>query len=129
MDPEKLRSDLEKQLAEWSNLDRGTSEQQQVAQEAWHKYELLTTGLSQELCEQLRLVLEPSLATKLKYVKFEKTRGALYALTEDEDSENQLSCSDHLPNALFCLTLGWGGGGGGSLTRGLTVIFPLTFES
>ncbi|XP_068697530.1 midasin-like [Montipora foliosa] len=66
LDPEKLRSELEKQLAEWSNLDRGTSEEQQVAQEAWHKYELLTTGLSQELCEQLRLVLEPSLATKLK---------------------------------------------------------------
>ena len=109
MDPEKLRSDLEKQLAEWSNLDRGTNEQQQVAQEAWHKYELLTTGLSQELCEQLRLVLEPSLATKLKYVKFEKTSVALYALTENEDSKNRLSCSDDLPNALFCL----GGGGGG----------------
>lgn len=68
MNPEKLRSDLEHQLAEWSNLDRGTPEEQQVALEAWRKYELLTSSLSQELCEQLRLVLEPSLATKLKYV-------------------------------------------------------------
>ena len=68
LDPEKLRSDLEHQLAEWSNMDRGTVEEQRVAQEAWRKYELLTSSLSQELCEQLRLVLEPSLATKLKYV-------------------------------------------------------------
>jgi len=66
LDPEKLRSDLEHQLAEWSNMDRGTADEQRVAQEAWRKYELLTSSLSQELCEQLRLVLEPSLATKLK---------------------------------------------------------------
>ena len=43
-----------------------------MAQEAWRKYELLTSSLSQELCEQLRLVLEPSLATKLKYVNYDK---------------------------------------------------------
>ena len=49
-------------------MDRGTDEEQRVAQEAWRKYEILTSSLSQELCEQLRLVLEPSLATKLKYV-------------------------------------------------------------
>ena len=49
-------------------MDRGTAEEQRLAQEAWRKYELLTSSLSQELCEQLRLVLEPSLATKLKYV-------------------------------------------------------------
>ena len=35
---------------------------------AWHDYEALTQGLAQELCEQLRLVLEPSQATKLKQV-------------------------------------------------------------
>ncbi|XP_015771488.1 PREDICTED: midasin-like [Acropora digitifera] len=66
LDPDKLRSVLEHQLAHWSNLDRGTIEEQQVAQEAWRKYEFLTAGLSQELCEQLRLVLEPALASKLK---------------------------------------------------------------
>ena len=48
-------------------MDRGTAEKQQAAQEAWRKYEFLTSSLSQELCERLRLVLEPSLATKLKY--------------------------------------------------------------
>ena len=66
MDSEKLRLDLEHQLAEWTSLKRGTTEEQRIAQEAWRKYELLTSSLSQELCEQLRLVLEPSLATKLK---------------------------------------------------------------
>ena len=66
MDPEKLRLDLEHQLAEWTSLERGTTEEQRIAQEAWRKYEVLTSSLSQELCEQLRLVLEPSLATKLK---------------------------------------------------------------
>lgn len=70
LDPEKLRSVLEHQLAGWSNLDRGTIDEQQLAQEAWRKYEFLTTGLSQELCEQLRLVLEPALASKLKYAEF-----------------------------------------------------------
>lgn len=66
LDPEKLRLDLEQQLAEWTSLERGTTEEQRIAQETWRKYELLTSSLSQELCEQLRLVLEPSLATKLK---------------------------------------------------------------
>ncbi|XP_017978548.1 PREDICTED: midasin [Theobroma cacao] len=32
----------------------------------WRKYELLTTRLSQELAEQLRLVMEPTLASKLQ---------------------------------------------------------------
>ena len=66
LDSEKLRLDLEHQLAEWTSLKRGTTEEQRIAQETWRKYELLTSSLSQELCEPLRLVLEPSLATKLK---------------------------------------------------------------
>ncbi|XP_025099150.1 midasin-like [Pomacea canaliculata] len=37
-----------------------------AAAEAWQKYEMLTASLSQDLCEQLRLVLEPSQATKLR---------------------------------------------------------------
>ena len=70
LDPEKLRLDLEHQLAEWTSLERGTTEEQRITQDSWRKYELLTSSLSQELCEQLRLVLEPSLATKLKYVSY-----------------------------------------------------------
>uniref|UniRef100_A0A7N6BG26 Midasin n=1 Tax=Anabas testudineus TaxID=64144 RepID=A0A7N6BG26_ANATE len=32
----------------------------------WHQYQTLTSALSQQLCEQLRLILEPTQATKLK---------------------------------------------------------------
>ncbi|XP_077869169.1 midasin [Saccoglossus kowalevskii] len=62
---EKLRSDLEQQLTSWT-YKPGSTEEEKLAQEAWHRYESLTTSLSQELCEQLRLVLEPSQATKLR---------------------------------------------------------------
>ena len=34
--------------------------------ELWRCYEALTADASQRLCEQLRLVLEPLLATKLR---------------------------------------------------------------
>ena len=75
-------------------MDRGTAEEQRVAQEAWRKYELLTSSLSQELCEQLRLVLEPSLATKLKYAI---RKGRFYsssksACFEPEFSGSKISC-------------------------------------
>ncbi|CAG5129151.1 unnamed protein product [Candidula unifasciata] len=40
--------------------------QARVALEAWQKYQAITGALSQELCEQLRLILEPSQATKLR---------------------------------------------------------------
>ncbi|XP_060072903.1 midasin-like [Ylistrum balloti] len=63
-DMEKLRSELEEQLVTW--FDACSLQNESVAAEAWHKYEALTASLSQELCEQLRLVLEPSQATKLK---------------------------------------------------------------
>ena len=36
------------------------------ASEIWSNVELLTASASQRLCEQLRLILEPTLATKLK---------------------------------------------------------------
>lgn len=95
MDPDKLRSVLEHQLAHWSNLDRGTIEEQQVAQEAWRKYEFLTAGLSQELCEQLRLVLEPALASKLKYEKCStlKNLTTLVATTPQQPlADHSLKC-------------------------------------
>ena len=34
----------------------------------WHQYQTLTSGLSQQLCEQLRMILEPTQAAKLKSV-------------------------------------------------------------
>uniref|UniRef100_A0A665V9V2 Midasin n=1 Tax=Echeneis naucrates TaxID=173247 RepID=A0A665V9V2_ECHNA len=37
-----------------------------AAASMWHQYQTLTSALSQQLCEQLRLILEPTQATKLK---------------------------------------------------------------
>ncbi|XP_062616180.1 midasin-like, partial [Saccostrea cucullata] len=66
LDMEKLRSELEEQLSTFTNTVNHTAEAEEAASEAWHRYEALTSTLSQELCEQLRLVLEPSQATKLR---------------------------------------------------------------
>ncbi|EFA84854.1 type A von Willebrand factor domain-containing protein [Heterostelium album PN500] len=58
-DFDKMRQDLEQWKVENSNkLEYGN--------ELWKKYEQLTSDLSQDLCEQLRLILEPTLATKLE---------------------------------------------------------------
>ncbi|XP_070579649.1 LOW QUALITY PROTEIN: midasin-like [Ptychodera flava] len=65
VDVERLRFELTQQLTILSSTT-GTSEEEKLAQETWHRYESLTSSLSQELCEQLRLVLEPSQATKLR---------------------------------------------------------------
>ncbi|CAG2185088.1 MDN1 [Mytilus edulis] len=63
---EKLREELESQLTSWSHTDNDNDLTEEAAAEAWNQYEVLTSNLSQELCEQLRLILEPSQATKLK---------------------------------------------------------------
>lgn len=38
----------------------------QNSSDSWQKLELLTSDYAHELCEQLRLILEPTLATKLR---------------------------------------------------------------
>ena len=52
-------------MSAWSGADdtRLSAEQ---AQAAWTQYDALTSPLAQSLCEQLRLVLEPTQASKLK---------------------------------------------------------------
>ena len=40
--------------------------QESAAAAMWHQYQTLTSALSQQLCEQLRLILEPTRAAKLK---------------------------------------------------------------
>ena len=42
--------------------------QEESAAESWRCYEALTASLAQDLCEQLRLVLEPTQAAKLRYL-------------------------------------------------------------
>jgi len=61
-DYEELREELEKKMVEW----RANKDDMDKAHQLWKDYELLTFDLSMELCEQLRLILEPTLATKLK---------------------------------------------------------------
>ncbi|XP_018427598.1 PREDICTED: midasin [Nanorana parkeri] len=64
--PEELRRELEKQLEEWQTHPIGNAEEEKAAAEMWQRYLLLTGSLSQQLCEQLRLILEPTQAAKLK---------------------------------------------------------------
>ncbi|KAK9767839.1 AAA ATPase midasin [Basidiobolus ranarum] len=59
---EAMREELERNLTKW----REDGESMNNARELWHQYELLTHDLALGLCEQLRLILEPTLATKMK---------------------------------------------------------------
>ncbi|RKP35948.1 hypothetical protein BJ085DRAFT_21024 [Dimargaris cristalligena] len=63
VDPDQLRQELIQQTHQWQQsrlFDPAT------ALALWQKYELLTHDLALALSEQLRLILEPTLATKLK---------------------------------------------------------------
>ncbi|XP_029647301.1 midasin-like [Octopus sinensis] len=68
VDMEELRAEIEEQLSIWSaNQHYGNVvDFERQASDLWQMYEQMTNALAQELCEQLRLVLEPSQATKLK---------------------------------------------------------------
>uniref|UniRef100_A0A8B9G947 Midasin n=1 Tax=Amazona collaria TaxID=241587 RepID=A0A8B9G947_9PSIT len=65
-DPEELRKDLERQLEAWQTQQSGTPDEEKEAAQLWQRYLVLTAPLSQQLCEQLRLILEPTQAAKLK---------------------------------------------------------------
>ncbi|KAM9840331.1 midasin [Aulostomus maculatus] len=65
-DPDELRREMELQLEAWHKLAPGTQDEERAAASMWHQYQTLTSGLSQQLCEQLRLILEPTQAAKLK---------------------------------------------------------------
>ncbi|XP_069462584.1 midasin isoform X2 [Ambystoma mexicanum] len=61
-----LRVALEKQLEEWQTQRPGSPDEEKASAEMWQRYLFLTAPLSQQLCEQLRLILEPTQAAKLK---------------------------------------------------------------
>ncbi|ORX62530.1 hypothetical protein DM01DRAFT_1278333, partial [Hesseltinella vesiculosa] len=61
-DIERMRDDLEAKVALWREEGRDMTQ----ARNLWQGYENLTHDLAMGLCEQLRLILEPTLATKLK---------------------------------------------------------------
>lgn len=56
-----LRLEVEKQLSTW-NEPPGSTE----AEETWQRISSVTSGLAQDLSEQLRLILEPTQASRLK---------------------------------------------------------------
>ncbi|XP_003200751.2 midasin [Danio rerio] len=66
MNPEELRREMELQLEAWQRQTLGSHEEESAAAALWHQYQTLTSPLSQQLCEQLRLVLEPTQAAKLR---------------------------------------------------------------
>lgn len=62
---QEIKEHLELKVSNWgSETDACITEEE--AREAWEKYEAVTKTLSHELCEQLRLILEPTQAAKLK---------------------------------------------------------------
>ncbi|XP_059970578.1 midasin isoform X2 [Mesoplodon densirostris] len=65
-DANELRQELERQLKTWQPHESGNPEEEKAAVEMWQSYLVLTAPLSQQLCEQLRLILEPTQAAKLK---------------------------------------------------------------
>ncbi|CAI5961243.1 unnamed protein product [Closterium sp. NIES-64] len=60
-----MRAEVEAQMQRMRESEEGR-QKLEAARDAWRKYELLCSGASQELAEQLRLILEPSMATKLQ---------------------------------------------------------------
>ncbi|XP_063932175.1 midasin-like isoform X2 [Zophobas morio] len=63
---EQLSAKLEGALVNWRKRYQQNESQQSQARAVWKKYDSLTQHAAQDLCEQLRIILEPSLATKLK---------------------------------------------------------------
>ncbi|KAI8618315.1 hypothetical protein BC830DRAFT_1061572 [Chytriomyces sp. MP71] len=59
---QKLRQQLQESTEQWRQTGQDLTE----ARNLWRQYSTLTRELSFSLCESLRLILEPTLATKLK---------------------------------------------------------------
>eukprot|EP00002_Diphylleia_rotans_P015670 TRINITY_DN3035_c0_g2_i1.p1 TRINITY_DN3035_c0_g2~~TRINITY_DN3035_c0_g2_i1.p1 ORF type:complete len:5322 (+),score=1048.10 TRINITY_DN3035_c0_g2_i1:101-16066(+) len=59
---QKLRDELENELAMW----RDAGKDEEKGELMWRKFCDLTADSAQDLCEKLRLILEPTLSTKLK---------------------------------------------------------------
>lgn len=60
--PEDSQEAVELALRQW----QASGQPERGAEDMWRKYESLTHDLSYALCEQLRLILEPTMATRLK---------------------------------------------------------------
>ena len=58
---EAMRDELESELANWQLQGGGAT-----AEAVWRQFEARTNGLAQELCEQLRLILEATVKSRLQ---------------------------------------------------------------
>merc|ERR1719498_1850229 len=65
-DTEAARTAASAALAEWRERAASGAGSDARSQELWRRLELLTGALSGELAEQLRLILEPTLASRLQ---------------------------------------------------------------
>ena len=69
VDYDQMRVELETRMAQWRLETAGGGDHHQRSlnnMELWRKYSNLTRDFSFHLCEQLRLILEPTLSTKLQ---------------------------------------------------------------
>jgi midasin len=65
-DIEQARVEAEQSLTKWREKSSNDKTNEANAQNLWRKLEQLTTALSAELAEKLRLILEPTLASRLQ---------------------------------------------------------------
>jgi midasin len=63
-----LRDEAEASLTEWRNANAAGADEADAVRAAalWARFEALTAPLAGELCEQLRLILEPTLAARMQ---------------------------------------------------------------
>lgn len=62
-----LRQEAEASLADWKNASsEAGADDAARASDLWARFEALTAPLTGELCEQLRLILEPTLAARMQ---------------------------------------------------------------
>lgn len=132
-DRELVRKEMEQQLEAWHQLSPGSQEevgpppaplrtrphhaclpvspclssspvfQESTASSMWHQYQHLTSALSQQLCEQLRLILEPTQAAKLKS-----------GPPDPPPPPHHHGLTGHKGDVTFCLTEGTTGQGSAS---------------
>ncbi|CAD5111280.1 DgyrCDS602 [Dimorphilus gyrociliatus] len=64
IDMEELRKNLEETIGSWLKCNEERSDNE--CMQRWRQYEICTSSLSRQLCEQLRLVLEPTKKNRLE---------------------------------------------------------------
>ena len=100
---EAMQAELEDELALWQQQGDGIAS----AEAIWRRFEARTSGLAQELCEQLRLILEATVASKLqgdyrtgKRISMRKVRPSLRVIPSGTLPSAHSSPPPHSPQLL-----------------------------